>query len=117
MIVYPVTLYPGFLILNRTIMGNSKNKSLKYHFDTFLRIIVVIITVLIGIYSIGRFDTLLAIVGSAACCPISLIFPTLFHYMIFKNEQNFIRSFFDLFIFLLGIILSLAVLFFTLFPL
>ena len=98
-------------------MGKSTNKNLKYYFDTFIRIILVIITIIIGIYSIGRFDTLLAIVGSAACCPISLIFPTLFHYFIFRKEQNFIRSFFDLFIFILGIVMSLAVLSFTLFPL
>jgi len=102
--------------LNRAFTGNSSNKNLKYNVDTILRILIVILTIAIGIFSIGRFDTLLALVGGVALCPISLILPTLFHFLIFKNEQSGFRSFFDIFVFTFGIILSLTVLVFTIFP-
>jgi proton-coupled amino acid transporter len=98
-------------------VSDSAKKNTKYHLDTLIRILIVIATVVIGIFSIGRFDTLLALVGSAACCPIALIFPCLFHYLLFKEEIGKVRTFFDLSIFVLGIILSLAVLIFTIFPL
>jgi proton-coupled amino acid transporter len=111
-----VALYPSFLILNRTFIKKSSNNIIKYNFDTIIRIFIVIISIFIGIFSIGRFDTLLALVGGVVLCPISLIFPTLFHFLIFKKDQSIIRSFFDLFIFSFGIILSLTVLVFTIFP-
>jgi amino acid permease len=97
-------------------MKKILNENLKNNFDTIMRIFIVILSILIGIFSIGRFDTLLALVGGVVLCPISLIFPTLFHFLIFKKEQSVIRSFFDLLIFGFGIILSLTVLVFTIFP-
>lgn len=81
--------------------------------DNLIRITIVFGTVTVGIFSIGKFDTLLALVGSGICCPISLIFPTLFHYKLFKEEQSSFRNAFDIFISLLGTGISLTVLIFT----
>ena len=57
-------------------------------YQNIFRTLIVILTVVIGILSIGRFDDMLSLVGCAVCTPIALIFPSLFHFQIFKNIQS-----------------------------
>lgn len=111
--MYPVVLYPSFTIINEFFLKNIQSETKKYWLDTLIRIFIVIGTIIVGILSIGRFDTLLALVGSGVCCPIALIFPTLFHFQLFKNEQGGLKNFSDLFVCISGIIISITVLIFT----
>jgi len=113
LIVYPVVLYPSFKIIASYLLKNVENKNAKYWWENLLRLIIVIGTITVGILSIGKFDTLLSVIGSGVCCPISLIFPTLFHYSLFKNEQGKFWNCLDLFISVLGTLISLTVLIFT----
>lgn len=113
LIVYPVVLYPSFKIIGRYLFKNIENQNKKYWLENLMRVIIVAGTIVVGIFSIGNFDTLLALVGSGICCPIALIFPTLFHFLVFKNEQKKIWNFFDLSISIIGTLISLSVLIFT----
>jgi proton-coupled amino acid transporter len=117
--VYPVTLYPAFVILKNIFFKKNDNNISKTDcitttiYENFLRTFIVIITITIGVYSIGRFDTLLALCGCAICTPVALILPSIFHFLLFKNNQSSFRNFLDITVAILGCSLSLSVLIFT----
>jgi proton-coupled amino acid transporter len=125
-IVYPVQLYPAFKIFENILFfkgEKDKNKgdgtsafecSKVSNLQNLLRIGIVVLTVVVGVLSIGRFDTLLSLAGCAVCTPIALIFPSYFHYSLFKNKQSKFRNITDLSMMVLGITMSLTVLVFTL---
>lgn len=81
--------------------------------ENCLRAGIVCFTIIVGILSINRFDTLLALVGCGICTPIALIFPSTFHFLLYKHKQSKLRNCFDLLICFLGCSLSLVVLIFT----
>jgi proton-coupled amino acid transporter len=105
-VVYPVMLYPAFKIF-------------EFHFfkkifqQNIFRTVVALSTIGIGIGSIGNFDSLLAIVGSVLCTPLAVIFPALFHWILFKETQSVKRSFLDIIVFMLGCSISVIVFTFT----
>ncbi len=66
-----------------------------------------------GIISIGKFENVIALAGSAISTPIALIFPTIFHYKLYKDKQSYFRSCVDLFITIFGMGLSITILTFT----
>lgn len=109
-VVYPVQLNPAFKIFEQNII---KCVNYKTTFENILRTTVLLLTVIIGIASIDKFANLMALAGCAVCTPIALIFPTIFHYKIFKGKQSCFRSFCDISITVLGIGLSLTILVFT----
>lgn len=111
LVVYPVQLNPAFRILEHYFIKCEKNK---LTYENMLRTTILLITVVIGIASIDKFANMMALAGCAVCTPVALIFPTLFHYRLFKEKQSKIRSFFDVSIFVIGIGLSLTILVFTL---
>jgi proton-coupled amino acid transporter len=155
-IIYPVTLFPAFIILENIFcnsgkgekikrLSNADNRENQEHSDhhnnisniitktpegevgirkdpmswrviiseNILRVMIVTLTVVVGVFSINRFDTLLALAGCAVCTPIALIFPSVFHFLLFKSSQSKFRNCVDLSIAFLGISLSLTVLTFT----
>jgi solute carrier family 36 (proton-coupled amino acid transporter) len=144
LIIYPVVLFPAFIILESIFFKNNKqeklrrlsnfnqqvqekapspqgdntntngNRSSSEMSENILRIIIVICTIIVGVVSINRFDTLLALAGCGVCTPVALIFPSIFHYLLYKDKQSKMRNFFDLFIAGVGVSLSLTILFFTL---
>jgi proton-coupled amino acid transporter len=128
LIVYPVQLFPAFIILENIFFKSGKSDKLKRMSsvdnlqakpvkgtlsENLLRVVIVLITVSIGVYSIKRFDTMLSLVGCGICTPVALILPSIFHYRLFKSTQSRMRNFFDLSCAILGITLSLTVLVFT----
>ena len=140
-IVYPVVLYPSFLIFskfccgsgdhlaaskdsthlsNNNIEGENKTQSnqrigwKQYLLENMLRIFIVSLTIIIGIASIDRFDTYISLFGCGICTPIAFIFPSIFHYLLYKDKQSKLRNFFDIFATILGIAISVVVLIFTL---
>ena len=56
-----------------------------YMLENLLRSFIVLFTIIVGVLSIGRFDTLLALAGCGICTPIALIFPSIFHYLLFNK--------------------------------
>ena len=109
-VVYPVQLYPAVKIFDSNFIKCKKNK---YLYGNIIRTIVVIVTIVIGIASINKFANLMALAGCIVCTPIALIFPAIFHYMLFHKKQSFFRSMVDIFVTFLGISLSLTILIFT----
>ena len=109
--MYPVVLNPAFKILESHFIQCVSHT---YIYQNILRTFLVIVTVVVGVLSIGNFDTMLSLVGCAVCTPIALILPTLFHYQLYKGKQSSFRSFIDLFISILGTVLALVILIFTL---
>jgi len=109
-VVYPVQLNPAFRIFEANLL---KCKEGKVTYTNILRTIIVIITIAIGIASIGGFANLMALAGCAVCTPIALILPSLFHYKLFREKQSVCRSIIDLAVTFIGIALSLTILVFT----
>lgn len=135
LIIYPVVLFPAFIILESIFFKDNKHEKLRRlstinqektpspkddevisckMSENFLRIFIVLCTITIGVYSINRFDTLLALAGCGVCTPVALIFPSIFHYLLYKDKQSKLRNFLDIFIAFVGVALSLTILFFTL---
>jgi len=104
-VVYPVMLYPAFMIFDLHFFKGNYQTLKQNMFRTF----VVLCTIVIGIASIGNFDSLLALVGSVLCTPLAVIFPSIFHFIIFKDSQSKLRSSIDLFFFFLGCSISIVV--------
>lgn len=110
LVVYPVQLNPAYKILDQYFIKCAVNKIL---YENLMRTTILILTVIIGIASIDKFANLMALAGCAVCTPVALIFPTLFHYKLFKDKQSKLRSILDISISLTGIGLSLTILVFT----
>lgn len=139
-IVYPVVLYPSFQIFSRILCSSSdplaavkeKKKDNKVNSDTnetssqqklswnryllenLLRIFIVLVTIAVGILSINRFDTMISLVGCGICTPIAFIFPSIFHYKLYKDKQSRFRNILDIVATILGVTISIVVLIFTL---
>jgi proton-coupled amino acid transporter len=121
LVVYPVTLFPAFRIIENLIFKDIKmiqdtsmfscNKT--SNIQNLIRTGIVSITIVIGVLSINKFDQLLALAGSGIMTPIALILPSLFHYSLYKHKQPKFRSILDLTVAVTGIIFSLVVLVFT----
>ena len=109
-VVYPVQLNPAFVIFERNFIQCKNGKT---SYENILRTSIVILTIGIGIASIGGFANLMALAACAVCTPIALIFPSFFHYKLFRSKQSTCRSIVDLFISFVGITLSLTILVFT----
>jgi proton-coupled amino acid transporter len=117
LIVYPVQLNPAFVILENMFFEKLKEReektSKRITIENMMRIVIVTSALAIGIYSINKFDTMLSLVGCVVCTPLALIFPSFFHYKLLKDKQTTFRNFADITICILGIILSITVLIFT----
>jgi amino acid permease len=111
-VVYPVVLNPAFTIIESGAWGeiNNRKKLIK---SRILRTLIVAFTVIVGILSIGKFATMLSLVGCAVCTPIALIFPTIFHWKLYKDTQPKWRNILDLSITVFGTTMALTVLVFT----
>jgi len=109
-VVYPVQLNPAFRILEVNMLTCKDGKTA---YTNVLRTVIVILTIAIGIASIGGFANLMALAGCVVCTPIALILPSLFHYKLFREKQSSFRSFIDIAVTFLGISLSLTILLFT----
>ena len=139
-IVYPVVLYPSFQILTRIFCTSGdpilSSKEIKDPHNTnensnqvapqqrmslkrlimenSMRIIIVCGTIAVGVLSINKFDTMISLVGCGICTPIAFIFPSIFHYLLFKDKQSKTRNIMDILATCLGITISIVVLIFTL---
>lgn len=136
LVVYPVTLFPAFKILEnifckKTSIGNSaiqektrqtgeienikqKTNWKRLILENLLRTFIVVATITVGVLSINRFDTLLALAGCGICTPIALIFPSIFHFLLFRKKQSAFRNIVDITIAVVGTSLSITILIFTL---
>ncbi len=110
LVVYPVQLNPAYRIFDQYFIKCVNHKTF---YENLMRTTILLITVIIGIASIDKFANLMALAGCAVCTPVALIFPTLFHYKLFKEKQSTLRSILDISISLAGIGLSLTILVFT----
>jgi proton-coupled amino acid transporter len=120
LIVYPVTLFPAFKILENLFCKSKKRAEksekdyVKFMLENILRVFIVTLTIVVGVLSINRFDTLLSLCGCGICTPVALIFPSVFHFNLYKKTQSSFRSIVDISIAVLGCSLSITVLIFTL---
>ena len=110
-IVYPITLYPAFKIFEKSFLTCKKNEKLYFN---VIRIVIVIITIIVGVTSINRFDVLMALCGSVVCTPLAMIIPPIFHYRLLNKKQSRIRNIIDILVAVLGTGISITVLVFTL---
>ena len=110
LVVYPVQLNPAYRIFENNLIKSEENKIL---YGNIIRTSILILTIVIGISSIDKFATLMALAGCAVCTPIALILPTLFHFKLFNYKQSLLRSIIDILISVIGIGLSLTILVFT----
>lgn len=139
-VVYPVILYPAFQILSKILCSsanhirtvkeidsvpatNENTKAISSQpksnlklliMENLMRIFIVSGTIIIGILSINRFDTLMSLVGCGVCTPIAFIFPSIFHYILLKDKQSKTRNIIDILAAILGLTISIVVLVFTL---
>jgi len=109
-VVFPVQLYPAFQILERFIIKCNYGKTL---YENILRTTIVLGIIIIGIFSINRFADLMSLAGCAVCMPIALIFPSIFHFQLYKEEQGTFRNVVDILICIIGLGLSCTILTFT----
>lgn len=116
-IVYPVQLFPAFRIIENLIFPKVENENktrLRLLGENLMRTIIVIFNIVVGILSINRFDTILSFVGCGIIIPIAFILPSYLHFVLFKNTQSLFRSVCDLGVTILGLIMSLSILIFSL---
>jgi amino acid permease len=112
-VVYPAVLNPAFTILENNIFGKIQTRAQDIK-SKIMRSLIVLFTVVVGILSIGGFANLLSLLGCAICTPIALIFPTIFHWKLYKDKQPKWRNILDLSITAFGTLMALTVLVFTL---
>ena len=110
-IVYPITLYPGFKIFENNII-KCKSKTLSY--QNILRIVIVAVTIVVGVTSINKFDTLMALCGCVVCTPLAMIIPPIFHYKLLNKKQSRIRNIIDILVCIIGTVIALSVFVMTL---
>ncbi|KAI8979169.1 transmembrane amino acid transporter protein-domain-containing protein [Mycotypha africana] len=76
-----LTLFPTIRIIEQTMFGERTGKHslyIKWQKNT-LRIIVVVVGTMIAYIGANDLDKFISLIGSVCCCPLSLIFPPLFH--------------------------------------
>ncbi|KAI9281965.1 transmembrane amino acid transporter protein-domain-containing protein [Sporodiniella umbellata] len=76
-----LTLFPTIRIIEHALFGDLTGKHslfIKWQKNT-LRFAIVIIGTLIAWLGANDLDKFISIIGSVCCCPLSLIFPPLFH--------------------------------------
>lgn len=117
-IVYPVSLYPAYLIIEnilfKKLKENEKKPMGRLVKENIMRTFIVSCGIFIGIISIDKFDVMLSLAGSAIMTPIAFILPTFFHYKLFKDKQSCFRSCVDLGISISGFLIAVIVFVFTL---
>ncbi|ORE09466.1 hypothetical protein BCV72DRAFT_61090 [Rhizopus microsporus var. microsporus] len=76
-----LTLFPTIRIIEHALFGDLTGKHnlfIKWEKNT-LRVTVVIVGTLIAWVGASDLDKFVSLIGSVCCCPLSLIFPPLFH--------------------------------------
>ncbi|CAO3685285.1 unnamed protein product [Umbelopsis ramanniana] len=76
-----ITIFPSIRIIEQAVFQSKTGKynmAVKWEKNT-LRTVVVIVTCLVAYGGASDLDKFVSLVGSVCCCPLSLIFPPLFH--------------------------------------
>ncbi len=110
-IVYPITLYPGFKIFEKIFITCKQNEKI---YQNILRVTIVTITIVIGVTSINKFEVLMALCGSVVCTPLAIIIPPIMHYRLLNKKQSKLRNIIDICVAIIGTGISITVLVFTL---
>ncbi|KAM3589855.1 hypothetical protein VKS41_000709 [Umbelopsis sp. WA50703] len=76
-----VTIFPSIRIIEQAVFQTKTGKynmAIKWEKNS-LRIMVVVFTCLIAYGGASDLDKFVSLIGSVCCCPLSLIFPPMFH--------------------------------------
>jgi amino acid permease len=74
----------------------------------------VIVTIVVGVTSINKFDTLMSLCGSVVCTPLAMIIPPILHYKLLNKKQSKFRNILDILVCIAGTLIAVSVLTMTL---
>lgn len=95
----PIMMNPVYEIVERRFCGGR--------YCIWLRWLWVFIVCLVALL-VPNFADFLSLVGSCICCALGFVLPSLFHFMVFKDEMGRVAWFSDVAIFVLGIFLGVS---------
>ncbi|KAL5562329.1 hypothetical protein UlMin_032076 [Ulmus minor] len=95
----PIMMNPVYEIVERRLWGGM--------YCLWLRWLSVLLVSLVALF-VPNFADFLSLVGSCVCCALGFVLPSLFHFLVFKDEMGWAGWCSDLSIFVLGIVLGVS---------
>lgn len=95
----PIMMNPVYEIVERRFWGGR--------YCLWLRWLSVLVVSLVAIL-VPNFADFLSLVGSGVCCALGFVLPSLFHFLVFKDEMGRTAWWSDVTIFVLGIVLGVS---------
>ncbi|XP_062081530.1 amino acid transporter AVT3B [Humulus lupulus] len=95
----PIMMNPVYEIIERRFWGGS--------YCLWLRWLSVLVVTLVALL-VPNFADFLSLVGSGVCCALGFVLPSLFHFLVFKNDTSRTALWSDVTIFVLGIGLGVS---------
>ncbi|EXB40415.1 hypothetical protein L484_013718 [Morus notabilis] len=95
----PLMMNPVYEIVERRFWGGT--------YCLWLRWLWVLIVILVALF-VPNFGDFLSLVGSGVCCALGFVLPSLFHFLVFKDEMGKVAWFSDVTIFVVGIFLGVS---------
>jgi solute carrier family 32 (vesicular inhibitory amino acid transporter) len=105
------SLRPLIEILDETFAEQSADEEGRWRSKAWNRIWVrgaVIAMVILLAVAVPDFDRVMAIMGSALCCPISILLPALFHLKLLKGQLSWVERQVDYMLLILGTCMTLV---------
>ncbi|KAG9144778.1 hypothetical protein Leryth_017255 [Lithospermum erythrorhizon] len=96
---FPLMMNPVYDVLERRVFDGS--------YCLWIRWLVVFVISLIALYVPG-FTDFISLVGCSACCVLGLVFPALFHYIVFKDEMSPTRAMMDIAVIVVGLVFGIS---------
>ena len=95
----PIMMNPVYEIVERRFWGGR--------YCLWLRWFSVLVVTFVALL-VPNFADFLSLVGSGVCCALGFVLPSLFHYLVFKDEMGRAAWWSDVTIFVLGIVLGIS---------
>ncbi|KAI7864925.1 transmembrane amino acid transporter protein-domain-containing protein [Spinellus fusiger] len=101
-----LTIFPTVRILEQALFGErtGKNNTMVKWQKNGLRCAVVAVIAVVAKAGASDLDKFVSLIGSICCCPLSLIFPPLFHLKLNKPENSLVKLA-DILLIIFGIII------------
>lgn len=95
----PLMMNPVYEVIERRFWDGS--------YCLWLRWILVLVVSLVALL-VPNFADFLSLVGSSTCCALGFVLPSLFHYLVYKEEMGWKGTFLDVAIMVLGVFLGIS---------
>ncbi|KAG9144540.1 hypothetical protein Leryth_010770 [Lithospermum erythrorhizon] len=102
-----INLFFTFPLMMNPVYEVFESRFFNGGYCMWMRWLVVLVISLVALY-VPYFTDFLSLVGSSACCVLGLVFPALFHYIVFKDEMSQRGAIMDLAVIAVGIIFGIS---------